>query len=189
MLVQWTGKWLCTRLLGESTSGVTPKSSPSSSYLRAANRVYVFVMVLAITTTLPAIILSILPPEVFPASLPALSYLAHSTFASVFIPKIPLIKNKVINLAEGVHNFLLWDVYIAAVACLLWGMVLHRNASIKQSTLDDLSAGTKTTNSTSWPKLIIKVFFWTIVAGPFGALAILLWERDAIVRQKVKEGV
>lgn len=188
MLVQWIGKWLCTCLLGESTAGVTPKSASSTSYLRAANRVYFFVMVFAITTTLPAIILSILPPEVFPASLPTLSYLAHSTFASVFIPSLPLIDNRVNNLAEGVHNFLLWDVYIAAVACLLWGMVLHRNASVEQNMFEDSSVETEN-NFTSWPKLITKVFIWTIIAGPFGALAILLWERDAIVRQKVKEGV
>ena len=189
MLVQWTGKWLCTRLVDKSASAGAPKSSTSSNYLRAANRVYVFVMILTVTTTVPAIILSILPSEVFPASLPALSYLAHSTFVSVFIPMNPLVNNQVNNLTEGVHNFLLWDVYIAAAASLLWGVFLYRNASIEQNTLGGHPNGTKTTNSISWLKLIVKVSLWTIVAGPFGALSILLWERDAIVRQKVKEGV
>ena len=35
-------------------------------------------------------------------------------------------------------------------------------------------------------KLLGKVGLWMVLAGPVGALAVLLWERDAIVRQKTK---
>lgn len=37
--------------------------------------------------------------------------------------------------------------------------------------------------------LLFKVLWWTAVSGPFGALTVLLWQRDAIVKQKIKQGI
>jgi hypothetical protein len=186
MLVQWIGKWLCTRVLGEENTSATPKSSPSSNYLRTASRVYVFVLVLAIMTTVPSITLALLPPEVFPASM---TEIAELTFVSVFVPKPPVIGNRVVDLAEGVRNFLLWDVYIGSAASLLWGVVLYRNAFVEEDTVGKHSDQARTASTVSWKTLITKIGFWTMIAGPLGALAVLLWERDTIVKRKVKEGI
>lgn len=41
----------------------------------------------------------------------------------------------------------------------------------------------------TWRKLFGKIAFWTVLAGPSGALTVLLWERDAIVKQKTKDGM
>ncbi len=127
-----------------------------------------------------------------------LSHLAHSTFASVFIPPIPPSAAPVHDMADGVHVFLQWDIYIATTACLLWGMVLYHNASAEKEIVDpskslpvyrQLLLGETPRGQKLWEKLPVKLAMWTIVAGPVGALTILLWERDAIVKQKIKQGI
>lgn len=46
------------------------------------------------------------------------------------------------------------------------------------------AGGEKTTR-----KLVLKLVSWCLAAGPIGAVTVLLWERDAIVRQKIKQGI
>ena len=93
---------------------------------------------------------------------------------SVYIPPFPSPSSKISSLAEGVHTFLIWDVYIGSFAFLLWGMLMYRNA-----------VGEKV----AWMGLLGKVGVWCVLGGPIGALTVLLWERDGLVMgEKVKKG-
>lgn len=40
-----------------------------------------------------------------------------------------------------------------------------------------------------WRKLCFKVVVWGLLAGPVGVVGRLLWERDSIVRLKIKQGL
>jgi hypothetical protein len=191
VIIQWVLRRLYILFMGQSNPSNQKSSpvTPSTTYLVSAGRVYTFVLLICVITTVPVVIISLLPPQYIPTTMPTLSRMAEGTFSSVFIPPLPILGGPVKDLSEGVHIFLQWDVYIAGFASLLWGMVLYRNASMEKEIVDpkvslpvrsQLSTNTKSSNFQSWPKLVLKVTLWTMVAGPFGALAILLWERDAI---------
>jgi len=176
LLIQWTLKPICTLLLGQDTDAKTEKSSQtaaSRTYLNSASQVYTFVLAFCLTTHLPALILSLLPPGTVPESMPALAYLARPSFASTFIPPLPL-GQPIRDMAEGVHIFLLWDMYIGSGSGLLWAIVLYQNAVFgNQGMASNLSLATK-------------AMVWTVLGGPVAAWAILMWERDQVVKQKVK---
>lgn len=198
MIIQWTGKWMLTRLLGPSNMGSTPKSSPSGTYLISVRRIYAMALFFCLATALPALFLSIVPPSLISESWPIPAQMAETTLTAVFIPKLPIPGTPIRDLADGVHNFLQWDLYIASAAGLLWAILLHRNASTEKEIADpkvslpphhEPSVGGRSKNQRLWRRLILKATLWTIIAGPFGAVAVLLWERDAIVKQKVKQGI
>ncbi len=176
MLVQWTLRLLCTLVLGEDTAtktGKSPQTAASRKYLNYAGWVYTFVLTLCVVNHLPALLLSLLPLGIIPKSMPALAYLARASFKSAFIPPLPL-GQPIQGLAEGVHIFLLWDMYIGSAAGLLWAIVLYRNVSTgKQNTASNLS-------------LVARVITWTVLGGPVAAWTILIWERDETAKQKVK---
>jgi len=176
ILVQWTLKLVCTLILGQDTAAEAEKSpqpAASTTYLYYASKVYTFTLLFCTATHLPAIVLSLLPPHIIPKSMPALAYLAHTSFTSAFIPPLPL-GQPIKDLAEGAHVFLLWDMYIGSAAGLLWAVVLYQNASIgKQSMFPNVS-------------LIAKTIIWTVLGGPVAAWTILMWERDQVVKQKIK---
>jgi hypothetical protein len=176
MLVQWTLKLLCILILGQDTATKTeksPQTTASTTYLNYAGRVYTFVLVFCMATHLPAVLLSLLPLDIIPKSMPALAYLARTSFTSAFIPPLPL-GQPVKDLAEGAHVFLLWDMYIGSAAGLLWAIVLYQNAPRRKQTV------------TSNMSLIVKMIIWTVLGGPVAAWTILMWERDEIVKQKIK---
>lgn len=56
---------------------------------------------------------------------------------------------------------------------LLWGVLLHLNAATGKPVVG----------------LLGKIGVWTALAGPVGALAALLWERDEVVKEKTKHGL
>jgi hypothetical protein len=176
MLAQWTLKLACTLILGKDTAAKTEKSphtAASMTYLIYAGRVYTFVLVFCMATHLPAVVLSLLPADIIPKSIPALAYLARTSFSSAFIPPLPLGK-PIKDLADGAHVFLLWDMYIGSVAGILWAMVLYQNVSMgKQNMASNMS-------------LVVKTIAWTALGGPVAAWAILMWERDEVVKQKLK---
>lgn len=176
VLVQWTLKPLWTLIFGKDMTAKSEKSvqtAASRIYLRNAGRVYTFALALCMVTHLPAVILSLLPPGKVPESMPALAYLARPSFASTFIPPLPL-GQPIRNMAEGVHIFLLWDMYIGSGSGILWAAVLYQSASVgKQTISSNLS-------------MIAKSIIWTVLGGPVAAWTILMWERDEVVKQKIK---
>ena len=176
MLVQWALKLVCTLILGPDTAAKTeksPQTAASTTYLNYASRVYTFVLVFCMATHLPAVVLSLLPPDIIPKSMPALAYFVRPSFTSTFIPPLPL-GQPIKDLADGVHVFLLWDMYIGSAAGLLWAVVLYQNAYREmQPTASNMS-------------LAMKVIIWTVLGGPVTAWTIVMWERDEVVKQKVK---
>ena len=173
-LIQWTIKFLFT-IFSKPTANQT--NSLGASYLKAAKYTYGFVIVFCIITHLPVLAIAALPPSTFENSAAELIRLSQSDLLGVYVPHPPVYGVKLASLAEGVQNFLVWDLYIGLTSVLLWATLLYRNA-------------TATTESwLSWPKLVFKILIWTLVSGPMGAAAILLWERDAIVGEKAKKGI
>jgi hypothetical protein len=178
VLTQWSIRFLC-RIFTDQTSKSDSRQSISSgiSYLNDVKHVYRFVIAFGIITHIPVIAITLLPPEIFPDWASVLIQLSHSSFYEVYVPYFPVFSHQVSSLAEGVHNFLLWDLYVGSASVLVWAILLYRNA-----------ASEKPQDGTFW-KIAWKVTTWTLVSGPMGASAILLWERDAILGQKVKRGV
>jgi hypothetical protein len=171
---QWLLKSLCILIKKATLLNFKgpARESQAASYLRAAQNTYVMILIICISTH--AITIFICAVSAWPF-IPIGDYLPFDkfeesvTFSSVFLPTTPLPGCTVADLAEGAHIFLQWDIYISATSCLLWGVVLYRNIY-----------------SISWYRLALKVLTWSALAGPFGALAILLWERDMITKRKTK---
>jgi hypothetical protein len=129
---------------------------------------------------------------------PTLAFLGSNSLIDVFVPYFPLRRYQVSTLAEGVHTFLIWDLYMGEAAFLLWALFLYRNATTEKSIVDtkgslpvykEILVGSKSEDMTLWKKVLGKLTIWTLISGPMGALTILLWERDTIVRQKIKQGL
>jgi len=80
-------------------------------------------------------------------------------------------------------------------------MLLYRNATTEKAIVDpnrnlpmyrELLVGEKWRDrgeEREWRKLWVKVIWWGILAGPVGVVGSLLWERDSIVRLKIKQGL
>jgi hypothetical protein len=174
VLIQWSTKYIYT-LFTAKTSKIDAKEMASlqKSYLGGAKYVYGFVLMLCMTTHIPVLAISLLPPSTFSESTPILAHLAQSDFFGVFVPYPPVLGLEFSTLALGVQNFLVWDLYIGSTAFLLWATLLYQNAAI----------------GSSWLKLSWNILTSTLFSGPIGAATILLWERDAIVGLKDKQGI
>jgi phosphate starvation-inducible membrane PsiE len=151
----------------------TPHISLAASYVSSAAHVYRFIIGLCMITHLPALAIALLPYSNFSNSHPIVQNLAKAEFAATYIPYLPVLTTQVESFAAGVHAFLQWDMYIGATAMLVWGIYLHQNAAKEKSVA----------------KLLGKVGVWTLLAGPSGALAVLMWERDEMAQGKVKQGI
>ena len=176
-----------------------PQSPLGASYLTSVKPVYIFVLTMCITTHIPVLMLTLTPSWLIPPiTFPVLSRLSQQSLASVYIPYFPSPSYQVSSLAEGVHNFLLWDLYVGSAALLLWAIYLYCNATTKKATVDpntslpvyrELLLGDRVQDGILWRKIVWKMAIWGVFGGPIGALAVILWERDTIVRQKIKLGV
>jgi hypothetical protein len=185
-----------------------PPTPQGTSYLHNAKHVYRFVLALSIITHLPILLLTLFPASLLPsfspldplASSPLLTLLAQ-TPSSVLIPTFPSTTQKASSLAEGIQTFLQWDIYVASTAFILWAILLYRNATTEKAIVDpntslpkyrELLAGEKRGEwgeEREWRKLGFKVVCWGLLAGPVGVVGRLLWERDSIVRLKIKQGL
>lgn len=173
-LIQWTVKALYSLFVNGNTN---QESSLGTSYLSAAKYAYGFVLVFCMITHLAALAIAIFPPSTFENSTAELIRLSQSDIFGVYVPKPPVFGLKFPSFAEGVQNFLVWDLYVGMTAVLLWATLLYRNATSANASW------------LSWPTLGFKILAWTLFSGPMGAATILLWERDAIIGQKVKQGI
>ncbi|KAH8595612.1 hypothetical protein B0O99DRAFT_511850 [Bisporella sp. PMI_857] len=183
----WTAltQWFLT-LIFRAPSGTDVGSSSrplSESYLSAVRSVYRFVFALSMITHIPVVAIALLPPSSFAGLSLTLTRFLHSSFAEVFVPYWPDLSYQVPNLATGSHTFLQWDIYVGSAAIILWAAVLHRSAA-----LDQLGAE-KPTRKGVGRDLLWKIPTFLALSGPMGAVARLLWERDGIVKQKVKGGI
>jgi hypothetical protein len=192
----------------------------ATHYLSNAGYVYRLVLGLCMITHMPILVFTLLPskffqlsvittssmPDELVSSLPEPRFLAtllQPSFTSVYIPYLPLPNHQVSSLAEGIHVFLIWDLFLGSVAFLLWAVLLYRNATTEKAIVDptttlpiyrDLLTGEKERGEWNGGKMLrrklcMKICVWWVVSGPVGALTMLLWDRDAIVRQKIKQGI
>jgi hypothetical protein len=170
-----------------------------NSYLNDVKYIYGFVLGLCMVTHIPVLLISLLPGSIFPHSMPGLAYLSEDTFLTIYLPYFPSSMDyQIQSLVEGVHTFLIWDLAVGSLAFLLWAVLLYRNATSEKGIVDpntslpiyrELLLGERDTEHGQWKKLGTKIATWWVVSGPIGALTVLLWERDTIVRQKIKQGM
>jgi hypothetical protein len=167
-------RYLCNMVAGsKDTANKGQQTALGRSYLNSARNVYRFIIGLCLITHLPALAITLLPPSAFSNAAPWLQNLSTADFASVYLPYFPTLTHQVPSFAAGVHAFLQWDMYIGAGAMLLWSVLLHWNTATEKTAVE----------------LLGKIGFWTLLAGPSGALAMVLWERDEIVKEKTKQGI
>jgi hypothetical protein len=169
-----------------------PAKPLGAAYLNSAKHVYRFIIGVCLITHLPALLISLLPLSALLGSTSILQRLLKPNFAEVFVPYFPTLTHQAADFAAGVHTFLQWDIYISVVAMLLWGIFLHRNVMKENISVDpnaSVPISRQSRDGMTWKKLFMKVGFWTIISGPIGALAVLLWDRDAIVGQKTKQDI
>lgn len=178
--------------------GQRPPTPLGASYLGTAKHVYRFILTLCTITHVLVLLITLLPSWIVLGYSPTLSFLARHNFIDVFVPYFPLPSHKVTSLGDGVLTFLQWDLYVGSAALLLWAIVLYRNATTEKTIVDpntslpiyrELLSGEREEDAKLWRKILWKIGGWMLVSGPMGALASLLWERDTIVRQKIKQGL
>ncbi|KAL3419425.1 hypothetical protein PVAG01_09647 [Phlyctema vagabunda] len=198
ILIHWPLRKSCQYAAAHLSSRKRSPTSSGSSYIRMAGYIYVFVLFLCMSTHIPVILITLVPRSKLPETWKRLVYLARNNFFHVFVPYFPSPSYQVTKYGEGVLTFLQWDLYIGSTALLLWSVVLYRNATAERTIVDpntslpiyrELLTGVRGSEEEVWRKLSWKIGSWTLVSGPMGALAILLWERDAMIRQKIKQGM
>lgn len=199
----WTMIAHYTLAFSNSTTAITVASSPAkeanstpqSAYLRSARHVYNFAFGLCIATHLPVVIPAILPGLV-PVFLPFLNGKSSGfpSLSSIFLPPSPFGHQATTHsLAAGVHIFLQWDLYVGSTACLVWAVLLHRNSAVSKMPSSPLPRHTSFAEAetmrqrSGWLTVLQKVAMWTVLAGPVGAVTMLLRERDEVVKQKVTD--
>lgn len=201
MMIHWFLRSCSTRILMlQAKEGKRPLAPQGASYLSMAKHVYRFVLALCMVTHIPIFLFAVLPASVLPSSANKFAALASGSFVDVYVPHFSLPSQKVESLPAGVLAFLQWDLYIGSTALLLWSVLLYRNATTEKTIIDPNTAlpsyvyqqlliGETGQRYGLWKKIAWKTGAWSLLAGPMGALAILLWERDEIVRQKIKQGI
>jgi hypothetical protein len=200
VIIHWTLRSVAQWIANTFTSKDLNKAPTplGTSYLSNTKHVYGFVIALCMITHIPVAFITLVPSCVFPDPMSAIAKLAQQDVFSVFVPYYPSLSYQVPSLAEGALTFLQWDLYVGSTAFLFWAMLLYRNATAERKIVDpnaslpvyrELLLGERLEDRKLWTKLLVKIAIWCTVSGPVGASAILLWERDTVVRQKIKQGI
>jgi hypothetical protein len=181
VLILRVGKWLIDQFSDKSPRIQWAPSSIRREYLRAVKPVYILLFLLAFTTHLFALVRCTPFFEVLRGAWPSIAGVTSSSFSNAFIPRTPLVgpEYRYDTLMEGVHNLLMWDVYIGSLATLIWGTVVYKIAMAERSG----SIGRKT--ETRRP-LVLEMAAVSVVAGPMGALILLFWCRDLLAVSKTR---
>ncbi|KAB8297110.1 hypothetical protein EYC80_002495 [Monilinia laxa] len=203
IIIQWTLRsffqFLGSRLPSKDTK--EPQAPLGASYLSNAKHVYRFLLIICALTHLPVLLIALIPASAITDILPNLAPYASLNFFDIYVPYFPFpLSQRVSDLASGSHVFLQWDLTTGSIALLLWATLLYRNATTEKAIVDphnslpsyqirELLAGEGSRAGALRRKLLVKIGVWTLVAGPIGAATALLWERDEIVRQKIKQGI
>jgi hypothetical protein len=183
-----------------ATKALYHSTSLSTRYLISTSRVYTFLITFCVLTHLPPLLITLCPSDFIYHISPRLeSYItsSNSRFSSVYIPHAPLPSWRSSSLADAIHTFLLWDTYISGFATIIWAIILSFNTSFEQGrqwpiiwpSLPSHPSGSGGDIGKVWLGFLLRTLAWIVVAGPFGAVTILLWERDTIIciKEKVKQ--
>jgi hypothetical protein len=198
IILRSAGQWFKRKAAGKKSDS-NSQTPQGASYLGNAKHIYRFVLGLCISTHVPVLLLAIFPAHIIENPSSTLAHLAQNTLNSIYVPYFPYpLDYQISSLAEGVHTFLMWDLYVGSAAFLLWSVLLYRNATMEKRIVDPTSSlpiyrglllggGKKGTGESR--RLLAKIGTWTVVSGPIGAVTVLLWERDMIATQKIKQGI
>lgn len=88
------------------------------------------------------------------------------TLKEVFVPSNFRIESQISDMVQGAHGFFQYDQYVGSSAIIIWAMTLRfneRNGFM---------------SARHWVQLAFEIFGYILVAGPTGALVMLLWTRD-----------
>ncbi|ESZ93717.1 hypothetical protein SBOR_5902 [Sclerotinia borealis F-4128] len=203
ILIQWTLRSFF-QFVGAKLTSKDSKQAPAplgASYLSNAKHVYRFLLALCVLTHLPILLIALIPASAISDILPKLAPYANLNFFDIYVPYFPFpLTQRVSDLASGSHTFLQWDLATGSTALLLWAILLYRNATTERAIVDpntslpsyqirEMLAGERSKAGALRRKLLVKISVWTVLSGPIGAATALLWERDEIVRQKIKQGI
>ena len=143
------------------------KSKPSHLHavdLESLNRLYHFAFALATLTHCIALGL-IASIQLFPGLIAASD--GHAvTLKDVFLPSNIWTGAQVSDMVQGAHGFFQYDQYIGSIAAIIWAITLRYNVE------------NKSMSATQWAQLAFEIVGYSTVAGPTGALVMLLWKRD-----------
>ncbi|GAB1315304.1 hypothetical protein MFIFM68171_05514 [Madurella fahalii] len=119
----------------------------------------------------------ILAVKTAPGLFPSWAQAAFS-FSSVFRPGRFYSTEPLPSLATAMHDFFKWDQYVGSVAAITWGIALY------------LTSRKSNLSWRAWATLSWNILWWSVLAGPAGALMRLLQRRDeAIVSTREKNDV
>jgi len=148
------------------------RAGTGKAHLDTAGYAYRYVVALCTVSQVVLLAVALTPASAVPAQwAPVFEEIG---FASAFIPywpsNIPAVEVTALSAtghggAALVKLFFQWDIYCGGLAILLWALYVHGVAVPGRSL-----AG-----------LLARVVAWTLLAGPTGAAAIVLWERDQAV--------
>jgi len=132
---------------------------------RILNRIYVFVCRYAALVhwiTFGLIGVAYLFPNLFPSRVSS-----DFTLRRVFIPSTsPYPIKPMTSMADVPHNFLIYDLYIGTTALILWTVTLYIRSQKTSITIDKY-----------W-QILKRMAYWSVMAGPCGACALLMQQRD-----------
>ena len=69
-------------------------------------------------------------------------------------------------MARGAHVFFQYDQYAGSIAAVIWATTLRYNVS------------NRSLSARQWLEIAVEMVVCSAVAGPTGALVMLLWQRD-----------
>ncbi|KPM40506.1 hypothetical protein AK830_g6039 [Neonectria ditissima] len=139
--------------------------------LLALGRAYRFILCLTmgahliVVGTIMASNFTHLLPAVSATQILAPTSLTNPPTLALLTPPVSAIGSRAI-----VVSFLRWDVYYTCASLIIWA-AYHLKS---------------TQESRGWVGIIRKALLWTIVGGPIAPAVMLLWERDAIVLDKLQ---
>lgn len=93
------------------------------------------------------------------------------TFQEVFLPSNFRTRARISDMVQGAHNFFQYDQYVGSMAAIIWAMTLRCN--IRNEVM----------STRQWAQLAFEIFGYIMVAGPTGALVMVLWTRDIQVTE------
>ncbi|KIM98648.1 hypothetical protein OIDMADRAFT_70823, partial [Oidiodendron maius Zn] len=159
-LVSWQGFPIWIAVCLHTFSRIFSIIRPTALGITPLRIVYTFSIALTGFVHLIVIALAAIP-SIRPFSFPQDSRSGVSLW-SVFLPMSPLSSTKVKTVSEGCHILLLYDMYFACGAAILWAAVLlrHVHPNLTQS------------------RCVVKVLLWNCLVGPGGAALSLIRERD-----------
>jgi hypothetical protein len=160
----WVG--LAQVILTWCVAGLTPSGSRPAREadaqhedgVRAARAVYVFALVGSAAVHVGVVAVSastVLFPAIFSPP-----YVAEFAPANLLFPKNAAVP----SIGAGVLNFMQWDQWIGYTAVLLWALALrHADEAVSLRT---------------WTQGALRAVLASVVVGPGGAAAWLIWMRD-----------